>query len=141
MHFEAARTVFFDGAREDVSLPVSPSILANRHWPHGLPGALQMERAIDDVESAIEQAGLVHADRGVLLVTDSLQNLLPDLLKRGTLCSREKVEDAFTQWVASSCTSGRGGLGRELRGESAAALLLVREVMHHLGFSAIRTQG
>ena len=53
MHFEAARTVFFDGAREDVSLPVSPSVLADRHWPHGLPGALQMERAIDDVESAI----------------------------------------------------------------------------------------
>jgi hypothetical protein len=141
MHFEADRTVFFDGAREDASLPVSPSVLADRHWPHGLPGALQMERAIDDVESAIEQAGLVHADRGVLLATDSLQHLLPDLLKRGTLCSRDNMEDAFTRWVGSSYAGGRGGAGLELHGESAAALLLLREVMHHLGFSAIRTQG
>jgi hypothetical protein len=51
------------------------------------------------------------------------------------------VEVAFTQWVNSSYTRGRGGVGLELRGESAAALLLLREVMHHLGFSAVRTQG
>ena len=140
MHFEVDRTVFFDGTRESASLAVSPRILADRHWPRGLPGALQLERAIDDVESAIEQAGLAHADRGVLLATDSLQHLLPDLLKHGTLCSRDDMEDAFTRWVGLSYTDGRGGAGRALYGESAAALLLLREVMHHLGFSAIRTR-
>ena len=72
MHFEVDRTVFFDGTRESASLAVSPRILADRHWPRGLPGALQLERAIDDVESAIEQAGLAHADRGVLLAASGL---------------------------------------------------------------------
>lgn len=140
MHFEADRTVFFDDAREVVSLAVSPRILAARHWPRSLPGPLQLERAIDDVESAIEQAGLAHADRGVLLATDSVQHLLPDLLEHGTLCSRDDMEDAFTRWVGLSYIVGRGGAGLALYGQSAAALLLLREVMHHLGFSAIRMQ-
>jgi hypothetical protein len=47
----------------------------------------------------------------------------------------------FTRLVASSYIDDRGGAGFESSRESAAALLLLREVMHHLGFAGLTTQG
>jgi hypothetical protein len=138
--FEADRTVFLDGAREDFSLAVSPKALADRHWPRSQPGSLQLERAIDDVEIAIMQAGLRHAERGALLATASLRQLLPDLLPPGAQVTRDDVEGRFTRLAASALAADRGGAGPESAGESAAALVLLREVMHHLGFSALATR-
>ncbi len=141
LHFEADRTVFLDGAREDASVPVSPKALAERHWPRGEPGPLQLERAIDDIEIAIMQAGLRHAERGLLLASESVQRLLPELLRHGTPMSRDDVEARFNRWAAPALPSVRGDAALEPAGESAAALVLLREVMHHLGFSALATTG
>lgn len=139
MHVEPARTVFTDGAREVFSLQVSPTILADRHWPNGQPGPLQLERAIDDVEVAIEQTRLSYADRGTLLMTDSLRHQLPQL--RGAMhFGKDEVEILFSRLVASLSTRLPTAGTQEFSGESAAALLLLREVMHHLGFSAIETR-
>ena len=140
LHFEADRAVFLDGAQEDFSLPVSPKALADRHWPRCHPGSLQLERAIDDVEIAIMQAGLRHAERGVLLTTASLRQLLPDLPRHGTQVARDDIEARFTRLAASAFAAERGGAGPGASGESTAALVLLREVMHHLGFSALATQ-
>ena len=87
------------------------------------------------------QAGLRHAERGVLLATESLRHLLPDLLRLGTHLTRDDVEARFTRLAGSALTDGHGSAGPEMFGESAAALLLLREVMHHLGFGALATQG
>jgi hypothetical protein len=141
LHFEADRTVFLVGAREDSSLPVSPKALAERHWPRSEPGPLQFERAIDEVEIAIMQAGLRHAERGVLLATESVLHLLPELRRHGAHLSRDDVEARFNRLAASALVAGRGGAEPATVGESAAALLLLREVMHHLGFSALATRG
>ena len=140
LHFEADRTVFLDGAREDFELAVSPKVLADRYWPRSHPGSLQLERAIDDVEVAIMQAGPRHAERGVLLATESLWKLLPGLLRQGADLTRDDVEARFTRLAASALAADRGVAGPETAGESAAALLLLREVMHHLGFSSLATE-
>jgi hypothetical protein len=141
LHFEADRTVFLDGAREDSRLAMSPKGLADRHWPRSEPGPLQLERAIDDIEIAIMQACLRHAERGVLLASESVQRLLPDLLRHGTPMSRDDIEARFNRLAASALPSVRGDAELETAGESAAALVLLREVMHHLGFSALATRG
>jgi hypothetical protein len=141
LQLEGNRAVFLEGAREAFSLPVGPKALADRHWPRGLLGALQLERAIDDVETAIMQAGLKHAERGVLLATASVRQLLPDLPGPGSSLSRDEVEARFTRLVASCLAAGRDGAGPEMFGESAATLLLLREVMHHLGFAALAAPG
>jgi hypothetical protein len=136
MQVEAARTVFTEGALEVFSLRVSPTTLAERHWPDGQPGPLQLERAIDDVEMAIEQTRLPSADRGRLLATDSLLRQLPPL-GEATHVGKDDVEVMFSRLVASSSRPPSMTSAPELSGESAAALLLLREVMHHLGFSAV----
>jgi hypothetical protein len=138
MHVEPDRTVFTDGAREVFSLQVSPTTLAERHWPNGQPGPLQLERAIDDVEVAIEQKRLSYAERGALLMTDSLRRQLPQL-RGATRFGKDDVEILFSRLVAWSSTGLATAETQEFSGESAAALLLLREVMHHLGFNAVET--
>jgi hypothetical protein len=50
------------------------------------------------------------------------------------------VEAEFSRLVAASDAAGLDA-GLAPNGEAAAALLLVREVMHHLGFQALRIDG
>ena len=139
LRIEADRSVLLDGERGPVTLRVSPRTLVARHWPVGQPSPLQLERAIDDVENAIEQAGLSHADRGVLRAAASLRHALPQCFSASTQFSREDVEAEFSRLVAASSTPGHEA-GLAATGEAAAALLLLRELMHHLGFAALSTQ-
>jgi len=127
-----------DGGLQAVHLAVSPHTIAQRHWPQGFPGSLQLERAIDDVEIAIERAGLLHAERGLLRVDAGLSALMPSTLQGPATFGRDAVEAAFSQLVAASDQVGHAGAAP---GDGAAALLLVRELMHHLGFPALATGG
>lgn len=119
-------------------LRVSPHALAARHWPGGRPSPVALERAIDDVENAIEQAGLHHADRDALDATASLIRALPPRFRSSPELSRNEVEAEFSRLVAASEGAGLDASSAP-RGEAAAALLLLREVMHHLGFQVFRT--
>jgi hypothetical protein len=129
LRVEADCSVLIDGERSPVTLRVS------RHET----SPLQLERAIDEVEDAIEEAGLSHADRGLLYATESLRHVLPQRFNASAQFSRGDVEAEFTRLVTVSSTVG---LNAELAwtSETAAALLLLRELMHHLGFAALSTQ-
>ena len=127
-----------NGIHPPVVLKVSPRTLCARHWPRGRPGALQLERAIDDVENAIDQAGLVQRDCEVLRVSAALGVLLQSALQTNGTADRDAVEAAFSRLVVAS---GVDGQHTAAVGESAAALLLVRELMHHLGFQTLATGG
>ncbi len=129
---ESDRCVFVDDGQAPVVLLVSPRDLAQHHWPHAWPGPLQLERAIDEVENAIEAAGLRHAVRGWLNVTPPLAQLLPDDWSDSNMMSRDLVESAFSQ-LAASASGARPAAAQAARSEAAGALLLVREVLHHLG--------
>jgi hypothetical protein len=103
---KADRSVLLDGELAPATLRVSQRTLVARHWPCGRPGPLQLEQAIDDVENAIEQAGLSRADRGVLYATASPRNLLPQRFNVSAPLSREDVEAEFSRLVAASHTAG-----------------------------------
>jgi hypothetical protein len=139
LHVEPDCSVLLDSDRVPVTLRVSPRSLVARHWPGGQPSPLQLERAIDEVENAFEQAGLSHADRGVLYATASLRHVLPQRFNASAQFSREDVEAEFSRLVAASSAAGLDA-GLAATGEAAAALLLLRELMHHLGFAALSTQ-
>lgn len=140
LQFNADGSVLLNIEGRAVTLQVSPRSIAAHHWPHGTPGLLQLELAIDEVENAIEQAGLVHGDRGVLRVSAGLRELLPAPWRAPGTISRDDVEVAFSRLVAASGVAGPlAGLPNS--GEVAAALLMVREIMHHLGFQTLDTDG
>ena len=80
--FDEAHTLL-RGDSMPVKLTVSPQGLAQRHWPHGVPGPLQLELGIEDVEDAIMQAKVPHDSRGALSTSDPLLQHLPGLQPNG----------------------------------------------------------
>ena len=117
---------------------MSPTRLAQRHWPHGTPGPLQLELAIEDVEDAIMQAQVPHHSRGALVTSDPLLKNLPGLQPSGAGLSVDQVEALFQDLVAVSPAPRRTETGEPWSGVQVAALLILRECMHHLGFNEIR---
>lgn len=113
-------------------LGLDPGRLASRHWPDGRPSAIAVERAIDDVESAIESTGWRHAERGHLRLAVTVSAFNRRSEPAAGLLPRDAVESAFTQWVASLA------LDTAMPGEVAAQLLMLRELMHHLGLQQLQ---
>lgn len=140
LHIEAERSLLIAPTGNPIALRVSPHSLATRLFLQGRPSALQLERAIDEVENAIEQAGLQHAGRGVLSAAASLRAELPPQLRGPAVFSRDEIEAEFSQLVAASGARGTAA-SLAAQGSPAAALLLLRELMHHLGFQAFSSEG
>jgi hypothetical protein len=138
LSFEADHTRLSVLAQGEVRLLVSPSLLARRHWPDRRPTSLLLELAIDDVEAAIDMAKIPHAERGLLLATASVTALVSLLSTSSSDVSRDLVEEAFSKLVAESHERGAKELAQTLNGEHAAALLILREILHHLGFHGVR---
>lgn len=132
-------SVLFDGRYGPATLATSPRDLAARHWPEGRPSALQLERAIDDVENAIEQSRLRHEPRGMLKVGASLLAMLPQRFNSTATFSRDEVEAEFSRLVEATAAANVD-LRVALPGETAAAVLLLRELMHHLGFETFSAE-
>lgn len=121
-----------------VTLAVSPQSLAARHWPRGRPSSpQQVEMAIDSTENAIEQSGLRHTGRTLLGASPSLRESLPPDLRGPGVVTRDAVEAEFSRWVAEV----EAGAVSATQGPQAAALLMLRELMHHLGFQAFSAEG
>jgi hypothetical protein len=135
--FDEAHTLLH-GDSMSVNLTVSPQGLAQRHWPHGVPGPLQLELGIEDVEDAIMHARVPHDSRGALLSSDPLLHHLPGLQPNGAGLSLDQVEGLFQGLVVASPALRRTRTGEPWSGVQVAALLILRECMHHLGFNEIR---
>ena len=108
----------FEGA-DASSIAVTPRALATRHWRDGLPSPLQLERAIGDIESALMRERLARAARSALLTSEPLLAvLLPPAAGGAGQLDRDQVERRFDDLAA-------------------AALVILRECMDHLGFDEL----
>jgi hypothetical protein len=128
VRFEATHTLIQWPGQLPVALTTSPAMLAATHWPQGRPTPLGIEQAIDAVEDAIERAGLHHGDHQVLRWPHDEHGHLADLFGSQEVLSRDLVEAHFTRMAAQAPSWS---------GASAAALLMLRELMHHLGFQLL----
>jgi hypothetical protein len=136
LHFDAVSTQldFEDGV---VTLPVSPASLTLSALLHDPPSPGELERAIDLVEDALTASRLAKAGHGALVTADALLRRLPALDKEGATLMRDDVEMLF-QLLASRALGTPVSGARVPEGrESAAALLILRECMHHLGFEKV----
>lgn len=138
LELQARTTTLGLAPGECLALPVGTGDLLDRVMRHDPPTPAELERAIDLVEDALNGSRLVHADRGDLLTEDPLLAALPGLGGPGARLTREAVESLFQRLASrslgtpvpeSELPTGRG---------VAAALLIVRECMHHLGFAGLQ---
>jgi len=128
----------FEGSRR-ITLPVGPRGLADAVLLHDPPTPAELERAIEVIEDALMASRLTQADRGELVTADALVLALPGMQAPGAGgLTRDAVEALFQRLASRSL--GTPGTAPELRPQRdiAAALLILRECMQHLGFDRVR---
>ena len=144
-HLDATR-LRLDPHHTTLSLPDAAEVvvgtgvddLASAVFRHDPPTPAELEQAIDIVEDALMATRLAHTERGDLMTSDDLIRALPGLHGDGSRLTRDEVEALF-QRMASVSLGNPGAQGDLPTGNrTRAALLLLRECMHHLGFEAVR---
>ena len=141
LQLDAHRTTLAADPAPEVVLPLGPSDIADGLFHHDPPTPLEMEQAIDVVEDALTGSRLQHAERGELVTTEALlQAWMGAAGPRGddARLSRDEVEAIFQRLASASLGDPRALAGLPVGRDAAAALLIVRECMHHLGFRGIR---
>lgn len=138
LRLEPQRTLLSPADGADTVLAVGAHALAEGVFRHDPPTPHELEQAIDQVEEALMTAGLRHAARGELWTQAPQLLALPGLQAPGARLSRDDVEALFQR--LASAALGHPGLRDTLPAgrEAAAALLILRECLHHGGFDGIR---
>lgn len=139
LRLDAEHTILAFDSSEEVVLSVGVHTIADGFFRHDPPTALEVEQAIDAIEDAVMSSRLPSAERGDLVTNEPLLLAWVPTPPAGdsTRLTRDEVEAIFER--LASAALGRPG---ELTGlpndrSAAAALLILRECMHHLGFDGI----
>lgn len=135
MQAQSTTLAFVDG--RVVALPVGPQGLAEAALRHDPPTPVELERAIDLIEDAVAGSRVADVDRGDLATADPFLRALPGLGSSGSVLGRDAVERLFERLAARA--HGMPVAGDELPHgrDIAAALLILRECMHHLDFRRV----
>lgn len=137
LEFDDHRTTLSGGTTPQAVLAVGIGDLASKVFRHDPPAPYEMEQAIDLVEDALTATGLKRAVRADLLISDEPLCALLGLQTTGSRVTSEEVEAKFQR--LASVSLGHPGLLDSLPsgGRVAAALLVLRECVHHLGFAGV----
>lgn len=123
-----------------VTLPVGVGDLTRDVLRHQRPTPSELERAIDLIEDALLATRLSKAPRGTLVTSDDALCTLPGLGTAPAALSIDAVEVLFQRLASRSLGTPVSAAELPEPLESAAALLVLRECMHHLGFDRIEAR-
>jgi hypothetical protein len=137
MTLEERRVVLRGPAIGEVVVAVGIETVASQ-FRHAPPTGAEIEAAIDEIEDALMATRLGQSRRGLLTSASTGLQSLPGLENAGAVLSLDEVESLF-QRLAAAASGPRSVLGPlPADRETAAALLILRETMHHLGFDQVR---
>jgi hypothetical protein len=142
MHLEFSPTVTTLTSDDGAVVTVGPSAaaLADACFHHQPPTAGEREHAIDIVEDVLMAAKAVRSTCGGLTTCETTVRQFPGLDAVGATLSRDAVEALFQQLASVALGMPDPGGAVYADREVAAALLITRECMHHLGFESIRME-
>jgi hypothetical protein len=127
------RTPAPDGSESAHLLSLGPASLARRFFRSALPAPHEIEAAIDEVEDAVMRLPRVTDPEAALQCEDPAWQ--PWAALGGSTLSRDVVEDWFQRLASASLGQPMAMQGLPTGAEAAARLLIVRELMHHLGYA------
>jgi exopolyphosphatase/pppGpp-phosphohydrolase len=137
LHLQPRSTLFVFDDRRTVALSVGQEGLAEAVLHHDPPTPAELERAIDLVEDALTGLHIASAGSDWLVTADTLLLALPGLGPQGGSLTRDAVELLFQRLASRALGTPVPAAELPHGREIAAALLILRECMHHLGFSGI----
>lgn len=123
-----------DGAASALSLDLGTDSTARLFFRADLPRPLELERAIDHVEDELMRAVAWTAGRTTLATEHPL---VLGLAPSGAVVQRDAVEALFQRLASGALGDPSALKGVPTGREAAATLLILRELMHHLGFSQV----
>jgi exopolyphosphatase/pppGpp-phosphohydrolase len=124
-------------AHRTVTLQVGTQALAETVLRHDPPTPAELEHAIDVVEDALSGLHLAPTDGECLVTADALLLALPGLGAHGGSLTRDAVEQLFQRLASRALGMPMSASELPPGRETAAALLILRECMHHLGFDRV----
>jgi exopolyphosphatase/pppGpp-phosphohydrolase len=137
LHLREQSTLLELKGRRAVTLQVGPQGLADAVLRHDPPTPAELERAIDLVEDALAGLHLKVAGDDRLVTADALLLALPGLGAHSGGLTRDEVEFLFQRLASRSLGTPIAAAELPPGREIAAALLILRECMHHLGFDRV----
>lgn len=140
MRLDAHATVFSFDDSTTVELTIGPEVLIERALRHDPPRAPELERAIDLVEDALARWPGARPDGAELVIDTPPLSALPGLGQPEAVLDRDGVEALFQRMVSRTVGNSVAGAELPLGAPLAAALLILRECMHHLGFARVVTR-
>jgi exopolyphosphatase/pppGpp-phosphohydrolase len=128
-------------ARLSVQLSLGSSKTARAFFAHAPPGGAQLEKAIAAVEEELMRvAAQVRGAQAVFIGAAAIQEILDAAgvaAAPQTTLTIDSVERLFDRFVAVCLGRPASQEGLPSSASFAATLLILRELMHHLQFSAI----
>lgn len=115
--------------------------IARDYFKRDPPSPLELENAIAAIEDQIARAGALPAKGSRVRTNDAFVREIAVAagLPRDaeTIFALSAVEQAFQRLAAQASRGLRSGQGLAAGDHAAAALVILRELMHHMGFAAI----
>jgi len=136
LRMQAQRTML-TAESASVVLEIGHQSVAERFFRHDPPAPGELESAIDAVEDALMSARVPRADPATLVSSDDIRRLIPGLRPDGEATTLDEVEARFQRLASVSLGHPSTLADLPMGRESAAALLILRECMHHLGFAGL----
>lgn len=138
LNIEPHRTTLSCPSGGEAVIDVGIDTLTDRFFRDDAPTPLDIERGIDTVEEALQATGLRHGRRGELVTNAPWLAALPEFHAQGGILSRDAVEALFRRLSTASLHRAGSAVDPLLARHTAAALLILRECMHHLGYDVLR---
>ena len=143
LHIGADHTVLQTRPDDRRTMDIGSSSIARRFFRHDPPTSLELESAIDAVEDEAMRVRSLFVDTATLVSTDpglrELVSAADSTQKDDKVLTLDAVELLFQRLASASLGHPRAMDGMPAGPEAAARLLILRELMHHLGYASIAT--
>lgn len=141
IRFKDDVTLLSEGASRHVKLNVTANTMAARLFRHDPPTPGEIEQAIDWVEDALAATGMKQSVRGDLVIDNTVWFDRLELHAVGERMTRDQLEARFQRLASISLGQPRVQSDPPSDAMAAALLLILRECMHHLGYSGLVRDG
>ena len=136
LSFAPGRTLLRAARGGETTLAIGPDVLATQVFRHDPPTSAEVERAIDLIEEALMASALPHAPGRGLQTGEAVLRAYAAPGERSV--DRAQVEGWFDRLAAAAQgLNPAAAQGLPTGPHAAAALVILRECMHHLGFARL----
>ncbi len=121
------------------TLPLGYQMIAKQFFKKEIPTDSETDYAINYIEDELMLHPELKGGKQSLLTTDDMLKAIfvKNKLTADTF-SRQRVEDLFTDYARVAMGTPASFMDVEVTREDFAALLVLREIMHHLDFEQIK---